>query len=193
VSIGVLLGAFALVFIAELPDKTMLASLVLATDGRPLAVWAGAMAGFAAQVALTVTVGALFVRLVSPQAVDAVAAALFLAGAVWAFATRHAEAEQIAARRQRGAWQTLVTSAVVIFLAEWGDLTQLVIVDLSARSGEPLAVALGAIVALGTVAALAVAFGSKVVARLSTTTLRTAMAVVLVGLATWSAFEAAGI
>jgi uncharacterized membrane protein YfcA len=48
-------------------------------------------------------------------------------------------------------------------------------------------------VALGTVAALAVAFGSKVVARLSTTTLRTAMAVVLVGLATWSAFEAAGI
>lgn len=188
-SLAVLLGTFGAVFVAELPDKTMVASLVLATQGRPLAVWAGAMVGFAVQVALGVAVGALFVHLLPPRALDAGAAALFLAGAVWAFAGRH-EAHDDDRRGQIPAGRTVLVSAAVIFVAEWGDLTQLVIIDLSARSGAPVSVGLGAIAALGSVAALAVTLGARFLGRLSTATLRTAMAVVLVALAAWSAVGA---
>lgn len=191
-SLAVLLGTFAAVFVAELPDKTMIASLLLATEGRPLAVWAGAVLGFALQVALSVAIGALFVHLLPPQILDAAAAALFLAGAVWAFVGRNAPSEQAEGRRQLSAARTLLTAAVVIFVAEWGDLTQLVIVDLAARSSEPFGVALGAFAALGTVAALAVTLGARFLGRLPSATLRTAMAVVLLGLAAWSAASAVG-
>lgn len=191
-NLAVLLGTFGATFVAELPDKTMVASLLLATEGRPLAVWAGAMVGFAVQVALSVALGVLFVHLLPPQVLDGAAAALFLAGAVWAFAGRNARSEQVEARRALGSARTVLTAAVVIFVAEWGDLTQLVIVDLAARSSQPLAVALGAIAALGTVAALATTLGARFLGRLSVATLRTVMAVVLLGLAIWSAASALG-
>ena len=58
------LVAFGTVFLAELPDKTMVASLVLTTRfHRPLAVWVGVSAAFALHVALAVTIGSLLRRL----------------------------------------------------------------------------------------------------------------------------------
>ena len=48
---------FPLILLGELPDKTMFASLVLASRGRPLAVWLGAAAAFTLHVMIAVTVG----------------------------------------------------------------------------------------------------------------------------------------
>ena len=48
-----------MIFLGELPDKTMFASLVMATRGRPFAVWIGATAAFAVRVVIATTVGVL--------------------------------------------------------------------------------------------------------------------------------------
>src|ERR1022692_3493491 len=49
-SLAIAVAVFPVIFIGELPDKTMFASLVLSTHGRPLRVWLGAAAAFAVHV-----------------------------------------------------------------------------------------------------------------------------------------------
>src|ERR1700722_18347175 len=72
---------FAVVFVAELPDKTARASLVLGTRYRPLFVFAGVAAAFAMHVVLAVAAGSLLL-LLPHRVVEAVVAVLFAAGAV---------------------------------------------------------------------------------------------------------------
>lgn len=188
--VAVALATLPVVFLGELPDKTMFANLVMATRGRPLAVWTGAALAFAVHVAIAVTVGAALIDLAPRRAVDAIAAGIFLfgAGLAWHEAGRPPHAAGSVPRRR---WGTATTALVVIFLAEWGDLTQLLTADLAARTHQPLAVAVGAYVALLAVAALAVTGGRLLTRVASTGTVRRVTAVVLVGLAAASAWTAA--
>ena len=79
--ISVVLAAFVLVLPVELPDKTLFASLVLATRFPPLPVFVGVGTAFGLQVAIAVTAGSLLSLL--PQAlVSGVVAVLFLVGAI---------------------------------------------------------------------------------------------------------------
>jgi putative Ca2+/H+ antiporter (TMEM165/GDT1 family) len=55
----------------------------------------------------------------------------------------------------------MVASFIVVFAAEWGDLSQLATAALVARTGEPLAVGIGAITALWTVTLIAATVGSQ--------------------------------
>jgi putative Ca2+/H+ antiporter (TMEM165/GDT1 family) len=73
---------FPVIFLAELPDKTMLASLVLAARGRPGATWLGAAAAFTVHVVLATTIGVLAFRVLPPRILDAATALVFLAGAI---------------------------------------------------------------------------------------------------------------
>ncbi len=184
------LVCFPLVFLGELPDKTMFANLVMATRGRPMQVWLGAAGAFLVHVAIAVTVGETLVALAPRRAVDAVVAGLFLAGAGYAFWQRRDEgpgrAVQEPSRRR-----VAITAFVVIFLAEWGDLTQLIIADLAARYRAPLAVGAGSLAALLAVAALATSGGKLLLRLLSVSTIRTITAIVLVVLAGVSAWSAA--
>ena len=77
-----LLTVFGVTFVAELPDKSLFASLVLGTRYRPAYVWLGVAAAFAVHVGLSVTAGGLL-TLAPRSVVDFVSAALFLGGAVW--------------------------------------------------------------------------------------------------------------
>jgi putative Ca2+/H+ antiporter (TMEM165/GDT1 family) len=52
---------------------------------------------------------------------------------------------------------------LVVFVAEWGDLTQLVTAGLVAHTGQWLAVGVGAVAALWTVTLLAATAGSQLV------------------------------
>src|ERR1700730_6410146 len=72
---------FGTVFVAELPDNSGLASLVLGTRYRPAGVFAGAFAAFAVHVALAVTFGSLL-GLLPHKIVQVAVAVVFLAGAV---------------------------------------------------------------------------------------------------------------
>jgi putative Ca2+/H+ antiporter (TMEM165/GDT1 family) len=75
------LTAFLIILPSELPDKTVFACLVMGTRYRPIFVFAGAAAAFAVHVALAVTAGGLL-GLLPHRAVQAIAAGLFLIGAV---------------------------------------------------------------------------------------------------------------
>jgi len=78
-SLAVIGTAFVLMFLAELPDKSMFASLVLATRYRAAWVWTGVAAAFAVHMGIAVSAGQLL-TLLPHRAVAAVVAALFLAG-----------------------------------------------------------------------------------------------------------------
>ena len=161
---AVIATTFAVVFLAELPDKTALASLVLATRYRPMHVFTGAAAGFSVQVALAVAAGSLL-ALLPHRTLQAVVAALFLIGAVLILRTgteeeQESEEDRIAAEAKpaKSPWRAVVTSFTVITVAEFGDLTQIVTANLAAKF-DWLSVGIGALLALWAVAALAIMGG----------------------------------
>jgi len=161
VNLAVALTSFAVVFPAELPDKTALASLLLGSRYRPLYVFAGVAAAFVVHVALALVAGRLL-ALLPHRALAAIVAALFGAGAVLLVLRGRHEEEEIeeAARRTPPTFlRVATTSFVLIFLGEFGDLTQIVIVNLAARYHDPVAVGTGSLLALWAVAALVIAGG----------------------------------
>lgn len=157
--------AFGLTFLGELPDKSLFASLVLGTRYRPLYVWAGAAAAFAVQMAIAVTAGQLL-SLLPRHLVDGIVAALFLAGAayLWISSFHQERPEGADAARQGGPPASFLriagTSFGVVFLAEWGDITQITAANLATRN-NPVAVFVGAVLGLWLIAALAVNLGAK--------------------------------
>jgi len=150
---------FGTVFGAELPDNSGLASLVLGTRYRPGGVFAGAAAAFAAHVLLAVTCGSVLALL--PHTIVQIAVAVvFLAGAVLVLRADNEDDDE--ARLRAGAagfWAVAATSFGVIALAELGDLSDIMIVNLAARYHDPVAVGIGSMLALWSVAALAIAGG----------------------------------
>jgi len=184
------LVSFGVVFLGELPDKTMFASLILATRGRPVRVWIGAAVAFAVHVAIAVTVGIALFALVPHLVLDLVVAAMFLAGAAYAWLERP-EGDEPARPHRAGGRSAVLTAFVVIFLAEWGDLTQILTANLAARNHAPLEVAVGATAALWAVAALAVSAGQTLQRHLNVRLIHRVTAIVLLCLAgytLWSAF-----
>jgi Ca2+/H+ antiporter, TMEM165/GDT1 family len=186
---GTALAVFPVIFIGELPDKTMFASLVLASRGRPLAVWAGAAAAFLLHVLIAVTIGVAVFHALPQRGVDAVVTLLFAVGAGFAFweARGHEDEEELVDREAAPHRRVLTTAFVVIFIAEWGDLTQILTANLAARDHDPVSVAVGATLALWAVAALAVTTGSGLLRRINVRTVRIVTGVVLTALAVWSA------
>lgn len=182
----VIAAVFPLVFLGELPDKTMFASLVLASRGRPVAVWVGTALSFAAHVVIAVSVGVALFDLLPHRVLDGLVAAAFFGGAVYSFLTRNGEDESTDTGASGTRLRAAATAAAVIFLAEWGDLTQVITADLAARYHDPLSVGVAALAALLAVAALAVGAGSNLLRVVSVRVLRTVTAVVLVGLGAWA-------
>jgi putative Ca2+/H+ antiporter (TMEM165/GDT1 family) len=192
----VVFAVFPIIFIGELPDKTMFASLVMSTRGRPALVWVGAAAAFAVHVVIAVTIGVALFHLLPHQVLDAVVAGMFLVGA--ALAVREAikenkerQDEEIVEREVASHRRVAVTAFLVIFLAEWGDLTQILTANLAAHYHNPFSVGVGAVLALWAVAALAVIGGQSLLRYINLFTIRIVTAVVLVALAGWAAWNAA--
>jgi Ca2+/H+ antiporter, TMEM165/GDT1 family len=186
VNLSVIAAVFPLIFIAELPDKTMFASLVLASRGRPLAVWMGASLAFAAHVVIAVSVGVAVFHLLPHRAVEFVVAGLFAVGALYSYLSRNSSEEEEEEAKLQGSRAALLTAAGVIFLAEWGDLTQIVTANLAARYHSWLSVGVASLAALVAVAGIAVISGSRLLSRVSVPVLRVVTAVVLAGLAAYT-------
>jgi Ca2+/H+ antiporter, TMEM165/GDT1 family len=162
VNLAVIATAFAVVFPAELPDKTALASLVLGSRYRPVFAFAGVAAAFTVHVVLAVAAGSLL-GLLPRRPLEAAAAALFAAGAVLVLRQRRAHSEEHTevAAEQRGFWRAFGTSFLVILVAEFGDLTQVATATLAARYHDPFSVGIGALLALWAVAALGIVSGRE--------------------------------
>jgi putative Ca2+/H+ antiporter (TMEM165/GDT1 family) len=197
VQLAVVVAVFPIIFLGELPDKTMFASLVLSTRGRPAIVWLGAAAAFAVHVVIATTVGVALFHLLPKRVLQALVAAMFLAGALLALRevakerARERREQELVEREVASHRRIAITAFVVIFLAEWGDLTQILTANLAAHYHDALSVGVGAVLALWAVAALAVVSGQSLLRVVSISTVRIATAVVLTGLAGWAAWEAA--
>lgn len=182
--LAIIAAVFPAIFIGELPDKTMFASLVMSARGRPLSVWIGAAGAFLVHVVIAVSIGVGLFRILPHRALDLVVAALFAITAGVAFlAARAPEHESIVPLEATDSTRVVLTAFVVIFLAEWGDLTQVLTANLAARYHSPLSVGVGATLGLWAVAGLAVVGGHGLLARLPTRSLRLVMGSVLVVLA----------
>lgn len=165
--LGVIALVFGAIFLVELPDKTFIAALVLSTRYRPLAVWAGVGMAFFVQTVIAVVAGHLATLL--PDAVlKSVALVIFLVGAFLlirsapgAEAEEKEQEEEYAAKATavRTGWKAVGASFLVLFAAEWGDLSQLLTISMIARYGHPVSVFVGAWTALLTVSGLAVLAG----------------------------------
>jgi putative Ca2+/H+ antiporter (TMEM165/GDT1 family) len=159
---------FGAIFIVELPDKTFIATLVLSTKFRPLLVWIGVGLAFAVQTVVAVVLGKA-AGLLPDTVVHVATALMFLAGAVILFRTAasadadEAESESEYAAKvstnATGALKAIATSFLVLFAAEWGDLSQLLTLSLVAKYDDPVSVFIGAWGALLAVSGLAVLVG----------------------------------
>ncbi len=183
---AIALAVFPVIFIGELPDKTMFASLVLATKGRPLSVWLGASVAFALHVVIAISIGTAIFRLLPHRAVNGIVSVLFFLGAYLAireslheseFEEREEELVETEIRTHR---QTFIAAFIVIFLAEWGDLTQILTANLAARYHAPVEVGLGSVLALWSVAGIAVIGGSSLTRFINPAKLRIVTAIVLI-------------
>jgi Ca2+/H+ antiporter, TMEM165/GDT1 family len=182
-SLAIAATVFAVIFTAELPDKTALASLVLGSRYRPSWVFAGVAAAFAVHVGLAIAAGSLLTLLPHRplEIVVAVLFALLLRG-------RHDGGgdDQVEVHGKRpGFWRIAWTSFAVILVAEFGDLTQIATATLAARYHDPLSVGIGAALALWAVAALAIAGGRgllKVIPLTWITRIAAAIMLVLAGI-----------
>ncbi|MDE3076110.1 MAG: TMEM165/GDT1 family protein [Chloroflexota bacterium] len=157
-------STFGVIFLAELPDKTALASLVLATRYPARQVVFGAWLAFAVQTLVAVAAGSLL-QLLPSQPVRLAAGAGFLVFAVLAWRRKEEEelreeSAEVAkeARRRPPPW---LGSFMVVFAAEWGDLTQLATAALVAQTRQPLPVGVGALAALWSVTVIAAVSGSQ--------------------------------
>ena len=193
---AILATVFPVIFVGELPDKTMFASLLLSTRGRPGAVWLGASVAFAAHVAIAVTVGMAAVLLLPHRALEAVVAVMFAAGVVLAVREiRKGRAEggdgaPVPSGSPMSAPRTALTACAVVFVAEWGDLTQVLTANLAAHYRAPFSVGTGALLALWAVTALAVTSGRWLTRFIDANVLRTITAIVLAGFAAYAGWAA---
>jgi putative Ca2+/H+ antiporter (TMEM165/GDT1 family) len=187
---------FAVTFVVELPDKSLFASLLLGSRYQPWHVWLGVMAAFAVHVGLAVTAGSLLTA-APHQIVQLVSAALFLGGAVWMLRSRPGDENEPgpdAARLGAASPRMLrvtATSFAVVFVGEWGDITQVTTANFAAHYQQPLIVAVAAVAALWTVSGLAVFVGPKVLGRIPERWVRIAGAIALTGLGLYSLSQAA--
>lgn len=170
VQLATVATTFALVFVGELPDKTAIAGLVLGTRYRWWWAFAGIAAAFLTHVVIAVTAGSLL-GLLPERVLQVVVGLIFLAGAVLVWREgdegeddEEDEEEAAVTAAEGGAaaigfWKVAALSYGVIFLAEWGDITQILTANLAARYRDPLSVGLGATLGLWGVGLLSVVGG----------------------------------
>lgn len=184
----VIATVFGVILIGELPDKTAVAALVLGARYRPVPVLAGIWAAFALHVVVAVTLGGLVAALPRTP-VELVSGALFLVGGVLLLRSDPAEAQEEGRTNAEGirAGRSVSLSAfLVVLVAEFGDLTQILTATLAARYDDPVSVGIGAVLGLWTVSALAVTFGQGLLKWVPLERVQQLAGVVLVVLATVS-------
>jgi putative Ca2+/H+ antiporter (TMEM165/GDT1 family) len=154
------LSVFGVIFVAELPDKTALAALVLASRHKPAPVWMGASLALTVQSLVAVAAGSLF-ALLPARAVHIGSGIAFLISAV--FMWRRNEEPDVSKDRAGalGFWKTFATTFGIVFIAEWGDLTQVGTAALAAHYHAPVTVFFGSATALWAVAGIAVFVGNR--------------------------------
>ncbi|MFJ1971023.1 TMEM165/GDT1 family protein [Streptomyces sp. NPDC087903] len=189
ISITVTALVFGVVFLAELPDKTALAGLVLGTRYRASYVFAGVAAAFTLHVVLAVAAGSVL-TLLPQRLVHGLTGLLFLGGAAVLLLKKDDGEEEIRKPENQSFWKVAGAGFMLILVAEFGDLTQIMTANLAARYDDPLSVGLGAVLALWAVAGLGIVGGKALMKRVPLELITRIAAVLMLGLGVWSLWEA---
>jgi len=193
----VILICLALQFLLELPDKTMIAMIYMGTRARPLNVFVGGALAFVVHMAIAVGAGGLLTLL--PQTPkEIVIAVLFLVGAFYLLFVSEKEEEEegqeeAEAEHPGKRWREMATAFGVIFVGEFGDLTQIQAANLTVKYNDvtngALAVFIGSSLALVLIAFMG-AFGGKVLVRiLPLATIRKIGGVVFLGMGIYTILQ----
>ncbi|MCD9141930.1 TMEM165/GDT1 family protein [Streptomyces albireticuli] len=180
---------FGVVFLAELPDKTALAGLMLGARYRASYVFAGVAAAFAVHVALAIAAGSVL-TLLPHRLVQAVVGLLFLAGAAMLIFKKDDGEEEIKKPADQSFWRVSGAGFMLILVAEFGDLTQIMTANLAARYDDPVSVGVGAVLALWAVAGLGILGGRTLMKYVPLALITRIAAVVMLALAGFSLYEA---
>ncbi|MFE3162014.1 TMEM165/GDT1 family protein [Streptomyces sp. NPDC059224] len=189
ISITVTALVFGVIFLAELPDKTALAGLVLGTRYRASYVFAGVAAAFLLHVVLAVAAGSVL-TLLPQQIVHALTGVLFLGGAAVLLLKKGEEEEEIRKPADQSFWKVAGTGFMLILVAEFGDLTQIMTANLAARYDDPVSVGLGAVLGLWAVAGLGIVGGKALMRKVPLRLITQIAAVLMLALGVWSLWEA---
>jgi putative Ca2+/H+ antiporter (TMEM165/GDT1 family) len=181
ISITVTALVFGVVFLAELPDKTALAGLVLGTRYRATYVFAGVAAAFLLHVVLAVAAGSVL-TLLPQQIVHALTGVLFLGGAAMLLLKKDDGEEEVKKPADQSFWKVAGTGFMLILVAEFGDL--------AARYDDPVSVGLGAVLGLWAVAGLGIVGGKALMRRVPLRLITQIAAVLMLALGAWSLWEA---
>jgi putative Ca2+/H+ antiporter (TMEM165/GDT1 family) len=169
VNVGAFLGIFVLMFLIELPDKTMIATIVMSTRARPSSIVTGASAGFVVQMGIAVGAGGLLTLL--PEHVkNVIVAVLFLGGAAFLLFSNDEKTEAAGERQAQSEhdstrFKEIATAFSVIFVSEFGDLSQIQAANFTVKTHQPLEVFIAASLALITVSFLG-AYGGRFLQRI---------------------------
>lgn len=143
-----MLTALAVVFVAELGDKTQLLLLALATRHRPGPVVGGLLLGYGTTTVLGVLVGAALGNALPETAVQVGGGLVFLGFAAWTLLGDEEEGgDAVAADEDRHPALLALSIAGALFLSELGDKSQLATATLAAE-GAPVPVAAGALLGI---------------------------------------------
>lgn len=181
---------FGIIFLAELADTSGLVTLVLATRYSASLVFVGACAAFLVQVGIAIAAGSV-VALLPERPLEIALAVVFLVGAVLLLRgddddDDDADLGKVPLTR----WRVVATAFGVTMLSELGDPTQIITATLAARYDDPLAVGIGAVLALWAVSALAAFGGSRLQRVVPVRWVTRVTAAILVILAVLSAIDA---
>lgn len=180
-----------LVIPAELPDKTFISCIVLASRNKALPVWIGGALALTVQALLAVVAGGLL-ALLPHTTVKIVVAVLFMAGAAYLiFVPEEAEQEKGERLGDRAVavasdWRVFFTTFTIVALAEFGDITQILIANLTARYRDPVAVFLGATVGFWIVSGLGVLAGRTITRVVPLSIVRRLSGCLLLGFGVWT-------
>jgi len=187
---GTFAGIFALMFVLELPDKTFIATVIMSTRARASMIVIGASIALVIHMGLAVAAGSLL-SIVPSTAKNLIIGVLFLAGAAYLLFVseehEQAEGEREASIEKAGTrWKEATTAFVVIFIGEFGDLTQIQAANLVAKFHDPLMVFVASSLSLIAVTFLG-AYGGQALQRvIPLKRIRMTGGVIFAGLGLWT-------
>lgn len=157
-------ASFLLIALAEIGDKSQLVCMTLAARHRPLPVAAGALVAFALLNLLAVLFGAAVAAWLPANVVTLIVAGLFAVFGISALRYRGDDDDD--AGEEKTGHGIFATTFLLIFLAEFGDKTQIAVAGLGTLHAAP-AVWIGATLALATTSLLGIYAGTRLLKYLS--------------------------
>jgi Ca2+/H+ antiporter, TMEM165/GDT1 family len=151
------LAAFALIFVAEMGDKTQLLVLAFASKYKPGKVLTGIFLAAGLNLLMAIIAGRLLTAAIPLDIIKAVAALSFIGFGLWGLRPERPEKEG----RSVSKFGPILTVAIAFFIAEMGDKTQLAAVSLSIEYANAYLVWMGTVLGMVAADGLAIIIGLK--------------------------------